>query len=234
MKKIKFNAIGKYAFKIQDKPVSAKDKLPEWFKKSPMFYPEKNLKIGNGALTNQTFRKCVPMLDAFSIGYVVELEADINVEEMNEKEFNLTWKMDNDLFELHGNTTHLMETPSGYYEQVIKYNWLVVPETPKGYSLLVIPALAYPDNVFQAVPAVIDSDEYLFNFSLPVWLKKGFTGIVEKGTPIAQIIPFKRDNWESSYNMIDDYEYKLHQQKSHNTTIVNNYFKYFWKRKKFK
>ena len=32
--------------------------------------------------------------------------------------------------------------------------------------------------------------------ALPFFLKAGFTGIIPKGTPIAQLIPFKREDWK--------------------------------------
>ena len=42
------------------------------------------------------------------------------------------------------------------------------------------------------------TDKEVLNFHLPMWLKKDFIGIIKKGTPIAQIIPFKRDNWTAN------------------------------------
>jgi hypothetical protein len=33
---------------------------------------------------------------------------------------------------------------------------------------------------------------------MPFFLIKGFTGVIPAGTPYAQLIPFKRENWEST------------------------------------
>ena len=49
-----------------------------------------------------------------------------------------------------------------------------------------------------ALTGIVDSDKEPFfpgNYSL--FLKKGFSGIIESGTPILQILPFKRDEWKS-------------------------------------
>jgi len=232
-KKFKLHAIGKPTKELQGDIKPAKTYIPSWFKNAPIFYPEKELKVGTGAMTNMTFKKCKPMEDSFNLGYMVDLQADVYLEQLP-NDFSLTWKVDNPLFENHGNTTFLMDTPYGYHEQVVKYHWLIVPETPKGYSTLVVPPLGFHDNIFKAVPAVIDTDDYVFNFALPMWVSNQFKGIVPKGTPIAQLIPFKRDNWKSELDVIDDRDYKLHQQQNHNDIIINSYIKRFWKRKIFK
>jgi hypothetical protein len=35
---------------------------------------------------------------------------------------------------------------------------------------------------------------------MPFFVVKGFTGIIPAGTPYAQMLPFKRENWESEIN----------------------------------
>ncbi len=38
---------------------------------------------------------------------------------------------------------------------------------------------------------------------MPFFINQSFFGTIPKGTPIVQMIPFKRDNWESEYNIIE-------------------------------
>ena len=38
----------------------------------------------------------------------------------------------------------------------------------------------------------------MINF--PFFIKEGFTGLIPYGTPIVQIIPFKRDDWKSKFS----------------------------------
>jgi hypothetical protein len=46
---------------------------------------------------------------------------------------------------------------------------------------------------------IVDST-ILHEGSIPFFIKKGFEGIIPAGTPILQIIPFKKDNWTSKVN----------------------------------
>ena len=43
----------------------------------------------------------------------------------------------------------------------------------------------------------MDSDNFSLGGQIPFFLQKDFTGIIPAGTPIAQLIPIKRDNWQS-------------------------------------
>jgi hypothetical protein len=63
--------------------------------------------------------------------------------------------------------------------------------------------------------------------------KKNFKGILEKGTPMFQIIPIKRDNWESKYVQGDSkmFEYSLETLK---TKIISYYGRYLRQPKNYK
>jgi hypothetical protein len=39
----------------------------------------------------------------------------------------------------------------------------------------------------------------IFPLLMPFFLKEGFSGLVPKGTPYAQIIPIKREDWTSEH-----------------------------------
>ena len=81
----------------------------------------------------------------------------------------------------------------------------------------------------------MDTDKSSLELIFPVWVRDNFSGIVEKGTPIAQIIPFKRDNWDSTFDYYEDGQYyKVVEEKNFNSTIVGHYIKNVWSKKKFK
>jgi len=67
--------------------------------------------------------------------------------------------------------------------------------------------------------------------NVPFFFSKDFEGIIPMGTPIAQIIPFKRDDWKSEI-INDEVNY---QSKIFNIGRVLNgaYRKKSWKKKKF-
>jgi len=68
--------------------------------------------------------------------------------------------------------------------------------------------------------------------NLPFYIKDGFEGIIHKGTPIAQIIPFRQENWKSikSVGLVEEGE---RHGKASASLILGWYKKTFWTRKKY-
>ena len=137
----------------------------------------------------------MPLLDALNIGYIVELQSDVQCTVDDNGGYLLEWLQEVDIFTVHGENSELITPPHGYHSRVVKYLWNTLPKTPKGYSSLIVAPLGFNDLVLHAVPAVVDTDKSLQPFDLPMWIKKDYKGVIPKGTPLAQIIPFKRDNW---------------------------------------
>jgi len=56
------------------------------------------------------------------------------------------------------------------------------------------------DSPFQIFTGVVDTDAYDQAVNFPFGLKDPeFEGLIPAGTPIAQVIPFKRTSWKSEY-----------------------------------
>ena len=91
------------------------------------------------------------------------------------------------------------ENPHGYHAKHFHWwpNWGI--ELPKGYSALVTSPLNRFDLPFLTVAGIIDSDKYTMPGLMPFFLKEGFSGLIPKGTPYAQIIPIKREDWTSEH-----------------------------------
>lgn len=222
---IKFIHTDKVRYASEDKIKPAKEYKPEWYTKAPFYVDQNNkkekLKIYNGEV-NATFKKCIPMLDAINIGYMVTLCSDVLIE-TEANGFNITWKSKKNIFEMHGNNTNMIEPPDNFNTQVVKYTWSVLPQTPKGYSTLVVPPLGFHDLPFKQIPGVVDTDKNDLQFALPMWVQKGYEGIVEAGTPLAQLIPFKKEDWKSEHTFMDDNEYFILEEKGFNKKIKNHY-----------
>jgi hypothetical protein len=236
-KNINFKARSKDEFEVQPRPYPAVKTLPKWFRDQPPY--EDNKFVNDGRLhirestANATFKKCTPLLDSMSAGYIVPLWTDVEVESGTIPQ--IYWRTVHDVFEMHGKGTQDIVPPEGYNSQVFKYLNCWIPQTPKGYSCLVVSPFGHNDLVFRAVPAVIDTDKSTLELVFPVWVKDNFNGIVEKGTPVVQIIPFKRDDWDSTFDYYENGVYKnIIQEKNFNSTIVSHYIKNHWSKKKFK
>lgn len=239
-KKINFKARSRRDFEIQEKPYPAAKQLPKWFKNaSPYFgdgqkYPnDGKLHIIDG-VPNYTYKKCIPLLDGLSLGYIIPLWTDVFVEQKNGVP-NVYWKTRSDVFELHGPASREIPAPVGYDQIVYKYINAWIPQTPKGYSCLIVSPIGYNDLPFKAIPAVVDTDKSTLELIFPMWIKTGYEGIVERNTPMVQIIPFKRDDWESTFDYYEDGEYRyIIEEKNINKTIIGHYLKNHWSKKKFK
>jgi hypothetical protein len=235
-KKIKFVALTKYDSEICMKPTPAINYLPEWWKDATPYVKSEENPTGKKLIitnheSNASFKKCTPMLDLLGAGYIVTLWSDVLVEEFDTG-VGLKWRVSKPVFEDHSNQE--VEVPEGYHTNAFKFMNRWIPQLPKGYSALIIPPVGYPNGIFRPLPAIIDYDTTLHPLFPPGFIKKDFNGIIEKGTPMFQIIPFKRDNWESSFDFLEDDYADILRDKFLKATIVNNYVKNFWTRKSFK
>jgi len=73
-------------------------------------------------------------------------------------------------------------------------HWAI--RTPKGYSTMFVQPM-HRESVFTILPGIVDTDEYYAPINFPMVINDpNFEGLIPKGTPIAQVIPFKRESWK--------------------------------------
>lgn len=235
--KIEFVALDKYAFEVCPRPFPASQALPQWWRDASPYI--KGFKNGDGKKiiidnleSNASFKKCRPMLDLLSSGYIVPLWSDVQVQQSEKNIPSVTWRVKREVFELHNGQE--VEIPDGYSKTQFKYMNQWVPKLPKGYSALIIACPGYPNNPFRPIQAILDYDKTTHPLFPPMYLKEGFEGIIEKGTPMFQIIPFKRNNWTSSFSFLEEGQSVINFDRDASSTIINNYVKNFWEQKKYK
>ena len=86
----------------------------------------------------------------------------------------------------------------------------------------------------QAIPAIVDSDVSVHDLTVPMWIKEGFEGVVPKGTPLVQVTPFKRVDWEAEFDYFEAGKHDALMDKTVSSTIVNNYVKHVHSKKKYR
>jgi hypothetical protein len=236
--KIQFIYHNQLAYEINVHPQPAKNFLPEWLKNMPPYYIDRENLSGrkiliSNASSNATAKKCTPMLDGMSSGYIVPLWCDVQIRQINGQP-EISWRIKNaDVFQPHGNSARAIPAPFGYFQRVFKFLTHFRIATPKGYSILVTPPMGHYQLPFHAIPAVIDSDKSVIDNNFPCWVRDDFEGIVEKGTPIAQVTPFKRENWKSEMSLISPEEHQRYSEIGFESNIVNNYIRNIWSRKTY-
>jgi hypothetical protein len=190
---------------ILPKPVPAVLGLPDWFKAMPQ-------KAFSTVLQSEqmTVKKCPPFIDAMTSGFLMPLIADIRIDDG-------TFSWDRDVpagalmnysrspIDFHDNN-QVIGTP--FFEEdefLIKFTNFWTFELPAGYSLLITHPINRNDLPFVTLTGLVDADNYQDNFiNFPAkWADSSFKGVLPKGTPVAQCIPVKRDNWVASFGAIE-------------------------------
>lgn len=234
MKKISFIPSSSDCELVVDPPCSAKQEVPEWYKKSPSF-DQKKLKIDDsGRVKNTELKMCMPFFDALSGGYIQKTWTDIFIEnDPKSGSVKFYYALSPKIMRAR-EKVHIPIDTNEFYN--IEFAWIEpwVPKLPSGYSMLYTHPFNRLDLPFLSLSAIIDSDRYYHTPSgqYPFYIKKGFSGIIPAGTPMYQMTPFKRDSWTSKKDKFDE---KL-TNKNHFSmykTFWGAYKNSFWQRKNF-
>jgi len=179
------------------KPLSASsDHIPEWYRKIPNFAGNSPV-IANNTKPNITVKTCMPFLDSLTTGYMVTTWQDIQVVQDNGKAL-ISWVLQPEPLIMRDKSINsLMPTPHGYEDT--HFSWIspLNYQTPKGISMMLTHPLNRFDLPFLTLSGIVDSEDGMVGGQIPFFIKKGFEGIIPKGTPFAQLIPFKKENWLS-------------------------------------
>jgi hypothetical protein len=184
----------KYVSKIEfaEPLVSASSTVPDWYKNIPPFIGGKPI-IENYNKPNITVKNCIPFLESLTTGYMITTWQDMQV---TSTEFGpkISWLIEPDPVSIRDPQPGL-PIPKGHSSLHFAWSLPINYKTPKGYSVLIVHPLNRFDLPFTTLSGVIDSEDGMFGGQLPFFMHEGFEGIIPKGTPIAQIIPFKKENW---------------------------------------
>jgi hypothetical protein len=211
MKKIKFIPQSQLAEETVAPPQPAKNFVPNWYKNLSRKIDERyHWKFPNGD-ANLTIKACVPTLDAMTTGYIITLSADVYATKNAEYNSRILWKSARQIVSEHSDTQYGdMVPPEGYERSPFKWDTEWIIKTPRNYSLLFIHPHYSFDLPFITLPALVDTDNLKVAINLPFFLKEDFEGLIPKGTPIAQVIPIKRERWIHSilkYGKIGKYNH---------------------------
>ena len=165
---------------------------------------------------------------------MVFLNADIVVTSTEIGSPYILWRTQRDMVSDH--TLEQWEgfpCPDGYSGWLYKWSNHFGLKTPKNYSLLFTTPLNRFDLPFISISGIVDSDQYDLSVQFPFFIKDDFIGIIEKGTPIAQIIPIKNDSWKTEVEKFNMNSAMIRMQ-TFRSTIKRSYKNNYWKRKDYK
>ncbi|MCQ4630226.1 hypothetical protein GB927_009280 [Shinella sp. CPCC 100929] len=170
-------------------PVRAKTALPDWFRKLPAI-DETQVSPTNSGIT---VKRCMPFLDAMAAGWVIGLAASVRMEISDGgKTVDCGWDFDRTLVSNHA-SHQVAGNPREPLPPCKFHNYWTI-RTPPGWSCLFVPPLNRPNGVFEIVAGVVDTDTYQSEIHFPFFaIGEDGLHMLERGTPIVQVIPFRRD-----------------------------------------
>ena len=211
------------------KPKRSGKCIPEYYKK---------LKTeNNGDPTAPTAKRCVPFIEAITAGYIIPLWCDLYVE-AKDGEIELTFPNNlpiNNSLGHHG-YHQLEDHPAShlsYGKDLMKFinPWII--ETPPGVSCLFTTPMNHFETRFKLVDGIVDTDTYYNQINLPfIWTGGDGDFFIEKGTPLVQVIPFVRYDFNKSQVKPIDHHREERTNSILGTVLRHGYRKYFWHKRK--
>jgi hypothetical protein len=237
--KIQFEPANSEAHIYFETPKPASSLIPEWYKDMPVHMDNEKITGLNKesvAVSNLTLKGCSPFLDALTSGYTFTLASDLEFRNHPGKGINIRWATNVEILGSHGTEQAPgLPVPFGGSDGLLKWKpgWRVI--TPPGYSCLFTHPFNRHELPFRTFTGVVDTDSYPLGVEFPFQLLQVIDKdifILEKGTPICQILPFKRDSWKSEEIKFDEKANKknVFLLKS---KIVRSYKNQFWHKKSY-
>jgi hypothetical protein len=171
--------------------------VPEWYKGLP---------VGIGPEHQLTLKRCPPFLESMIAGYVIPVPSTVV---FTARPGQIRWDClnprvnVNDVIQSHG-PAQFKGAPFEHCA-VLKYinPWIV--KTPPGYSTLFVSPLNRYDSPLSFLSGIVQTDTYYQEVHFPFFctLGPGQSFTLKEGTPLIQVIPFRRDDWKSAVLPMD-------------------------------
>ena len=188
------------------RPEPALKTLPEWYRKADRFarnpVTDEPWELPDGGGKIPTWKACPAVFDVMGTGYVYKTPCDIEFAEDSEGSIHArVLDARYQSFLQHRVPLNQFPHPRGYHAKHFAWwaDWAV--ELPEGYSALYTQPLNRFELPFLTTSGIVDNDKVHLPGTMPFFFLKGVTGILPAGTPYAQIIPFKRESWESEFDV---------------------------------
>jgi hypothetical protein len=206
-------------------PKPATSFVPEWYKDLESYVGGEKKPTGGGQTTG-TIKRCMPVFDAITHGYIITTYTDIFVtqKEQENAEGNMQlfpwyeWPSFGPI-QFHP----IEQAPNHPNKNGAPYPKLINPwsiKTSPGYSTMFM-APVHRDNLFTILPGVVDTDTYTAPVNFPMVLTDvTFKGLIPAGTPVAQVVPFQRESWTMTFGDEKD----LLQQNNVTKKLMTRFF----------
>jgi hypothetical protein len=212
------------------KPQPAFKVIPNWYKELPSYIGDEKKPNEIGSTTS-TIKKCMPVFDAISSGYIIFSHTDIFVSIKDGEPWYAWPSFEPIQFHPIGQAPNHPAQNGFAYPKWIN-PWAI--KTPPGYSCLFVQPF-HRESTFTILPAVVDTDTYDSPVNFPFSLNMPISEeMIPAGTPIAQIIPFKRDSWEMVLGSEEELRNNFNTTKLLRSKFFDSYKTFFRQVKNYK
>jgi len=193
-------------------PVEAAKCVPDWFKKLKPF-------VGRSreGFPEPTAKRCLPLLDAMTHGYIIPLQGDIHVISNHDLSVIKANERNRDaLFLMDGHPSFQVDSAAWPVQKQhpLKFinKWRI--KTRPGWSVLFTAPLNHIGMPFTILSGVVDSDKYHREVNFPaIWHVPNYDGTLKAGMPLAQVIPFKREKFPKAKPRVQNKKERQHEEK---------------------
>ena len=214
------------------KPEPASFTIPDWYKELSSYIGEKKQPNGQGS-NSGTIKRCMPVFDAMVAGYILYTPTDIWV---SQRDGNPWYEWPS----LGAIKFHPIEQAPNYPNRNghnVSYPKWMNPwaiKTEPGYSVIFVQPF-HRKSAFTILPGIVDTDKYDAAVNFPFVLNDiKFEGLIPAGTPMAQVIPFKRESWKMKIGTKKDLENQKKTTDFLSSRFFDTYKTFFRQTKEYK
>jgi hypothetical protein len=217
MRRIEFHATGEFLGEFPH-PYPAREHVPGWMKGMAVDFEH-----------GGTVKRCAPFVTAMTAGYIIPAPADATLMMSAAGEFSATGKAQ--YLGLHFAGQFKGSPFEGM--RVVKFmnQWVIV--TPPEYVCLITAPVNRFELPFKALTGIVETGSYYREVHLPMVceMKAGETYRLLRGSPMIQVIPILREEWEHGVREMD--AEKRGKQQEMFKEDVHFYKEKFWKGMRF-
>jgi hypothetical protein len=188
------------------RPVPARGVLPGWLRAMPA---RAHSDIHGRDI--RTVKQCPPFVDAMAYGVMIPLPCDVKVDGGS---FSWDWDIPEPATAGHPRAPLSFHVPAQFPDApfaragqaAIKFNSFWTIELEPGWSLFATHPVNRDDLPFRLITGLVDADRFHdggINFPA-VWTQPEFSGVLKKGTPVAQCLAVPRIAPELVFEHFDD------------------------------
>lgn len=181
---------------LQDtvKPERSSKFIPQWLKDTPSF-------PGEGPINMGTIKDCPSTFDFMSKGYIVPMWCDLHLDIKEDGSVSWNTPYNRFIIQHHKDEQYKDYVPKQENDNIVCVLKLVNPflcKTTSGYGMIQMPLYYHFNKDYEVMPGVVWTDIH-HELNLQMIIRKPGKYFIERGTPLVQYIPYKREKIKTEY-----------------------------------